>query len=766
MFLTYLFLFVFLGKIATKSQKVLKTKSQVEIDILFDRLKQQYVDSGSYSLSFGDPSSDGSWADINYADTSRTGWIPQKHVSRIEYMTRAYSKPSSSSYQDPTLFANIEKALNYWYDRKPTSDNWWWLDIGQCGPIGRTLIMLKHELSSSVIDKGVLYLTDEPWMTGANLIDVATQTIQRGVVTDDLELIKKGINAMSNEISIHLDEGIQEDYSFHQHGAQLYSGGYGIVFLDKVTYFMYMTRQLSFTFSQEKIDIIEKYILEGDRWMIYKKYYDVHVGGRGFISRPGSGRSSAIKGCLEEMIELKTDREQELQEFLDHINADEKENSPTVYGSKYFWVSDYHTHRRENYFLGIRMTSTRTIGYENTNNENLKGQYFCLGSTVLMKDSLEYYYVYPNLDYTKLSGITAPSDLPSSTKAYRGDTNFVGAVTNGYYGFVGMDVDFSRNEDNIHILAKKSWFLFDNEVVALGTGIDNGNTGKSLTTSVMQSLLRTDVKAKINSNEESITFGNHAPSSLQWIMHSGFGYFFPNNPTNVKIDIEHRTNNWNEIGVNTRTQENDIFSVYFDHGSNFANEKGDYSYQIITKTNLTKEDMKKYETNNPIEIISNTEEIQAVRHKDLNIYEFIFYQPEETTNNRNFTASITTNDGLSVTVNSGCFLMIKIDGNVEISVSNPLQNLTLNLELSIPGYWKRSFDIELPSDAYVGKSVVTEFQPLSIAGTFISITIGICLSFFLIIFLAIIVLIILIFAFKTSLKKKEDSNTNLEMTIP
>src|SRR5690348_17434716 len=42
----------------------------------------------------------------------------------------------------------------------------------------------------------------------------------------------------SEELRITDSDGIQADYSFHQHGAQLYSGGYGLGFANDVGRFI------------------------------------------------------------------------------------------------------------------------------------------------------------------------------------------------------------------------------------------------------------------------------------------------------------------------------------------------------------------------------------------------------------------------------------------------------------------------------------------------------------------------------------------------
>ena len=71
---------------------------------------------------------DGSWEDINYADTKRSGWEPKKHTERILKLTKYhYQKKQILKPSERTRLTNaIHQAMNFWFSRKLVCKNWWY----------------------------------------------------------------------------------------------------------------------------------------------------------------------------------------------------------------------------------------------------------------------------------------------------------------------------------------------------------------------------------------------------------------------------------------------------------------------------------------------------------------------------------------------------------------------------------------------------------------------------------------------------------------
>lgn len=71
-------------------------------------------------------SADGSWTDINYADTKRSGWEPKLHAERILELSKLYYSKTTEHYHSEKVKEAIHLALKYWFDTKPRCLNWWY----------------------------------------------------------------------------------------------------------------------------------------------------------------------------------------------------------------------------------------------------------------------------------------------------------------------------------------------------------------------------------------------------------------------------------------------------------------------------------------------------------------------------------------------------------------------------------------------------------------------------------------------------------------
>src|SRR5690348_16222268 len=56
---------------------------------------------------------DGSWVDIDYAQTPSGDWAPWNHSRRLIVMAKAYQTPGQSFYRNPRLLTQLNAALAY-----------------------------------------------------------------------------------------------------------------------------------------------------------------------------------------------------------------------------------------------------------------------------------------------------------------------------------------------------------------------------------------------------------------------------------------------------------------------------------------------------------------------------------------------------------------------------------------------------------------------------------------------------------------------------
>ncbi len=151
-------------------------------------------------------------------------------------------------------------------------------------------MLLLPEVSPQQLQKGEEILQRARWnqWIGQNLIWGVTLQIIRGILQDNPDTISAGYTRMYQEIRISEGDGIQPDFSFHQHGSQLYSGGYGLDFADDVGRFIAYAWGTPWQVPSDKLDLFSSYVLDGEAWMIWDRTFDYSAVGRDIVRK---GRS-------------------------------------------------------------------------------------------------------------------------------------------------------------------------------------------------------------------------------------------------------------------------------------------------------------------------------------------------------------------------------------------------------------------------------------------------------------------------------------------
>lgn len=650
-----------------------------DIDTLTNRIRQSYISKVSHNDTTGFKSQlpNGSWKSVQYTDKSMATWKPIQHLNYLKAMTLAYSAQNSKYYHDQALLNRIVRGLHFWFSDRPVSGNWWWNDIGQQLNLEVILLLMKKDLPGGMLETGCKYLNN-PKGTGQNKIWYATETIYRGCILNRPGDVQLGLDAIKNELAITDSEGIQADFSFHQHGPQLYNGGYGLDFFRDMVDWAYLVRGTEFAFDSTQINIISRFLLAGTRWMIRHRTIDYSAMGRE-ITRKGIGLNEILP-ALNELRQIDTSKANEIDSLNAHINGNITQN---IIGNKYFWRSDFMTNQRKYYYTSVKMVSDSTIGTESMNGENLKGYWLPFGLTFIYQSGDEYRNIFPVWDWAKLPGVTCYTKVPILKGYQKQESFFVGGVSNGMYGAAAMVL----NKDSLR--AKKSWFYFDNEFVALGAGITS-DKDDSVTTTLNQCLLIGDVTA----NDMKITRGIHEFPSSSWILHDSIGYFIPAGYSSY-LSNDVQKGKWSDINSQYKgdqTVSSGVFKLWIDHGVKPENK--DYEYIVFPHTNRCK--MLAYARELPVKILVNDTTIQAVQNRALNITDVIFYKQ----------GNIAINSNFEVSVNQPCMILIKqSDGEIEMSLSSPYsQPLEVIVRVIISGT-TRNLHFNLPGGEKAGSTV-------------------------------------------------------------
>lgn len=164
----------------------------------------------------------GRWSDIDYADRTRGRWQPTLHLTRLYALAKLWADPGSESYRSQRLRDVLHAGIGLWLRIDPRCPNWWHNEIGVPKKLTAILLMLGDEATPEEIAGGLRILKRSQFgRTGQNKVWLAGNNLMKGLLTDDGELVQRARDAIAEEIRLTTGEGIQPDWSFHQHGPQI-----------------------------------------------------------------------------------------------------------------------------------------------------------------------------------------------------------------------------------------------------------------------------------------------------------------------------------------------------------------------------------------------------------------------------------------------------------------------------------------------------------------------------------------------------------------
>jgi chondroitin AC lyase len=502
-------------------------------------------------------------------------------------------------------------------------------------------------------------------------------------------MIQKAAQSIADEIMISENEGIQPDYSFHQHGHQLQFGNYGLSYGSDMIKWASIFEGTEFAFSPAKIEILRGYLRNGLRWMVWHDRFDISGCGRQLFQNAQIGKARNVAAIFAEA------------QAADPAYANQyKTDLQNLTGNTHFWRSDMTVHRRDGFYASVKMSSNRVKGYEVINSENIQGYHTGDGATIFYQSGDEYTDIFPFWDWKKIPGITAYQDngkLPMTNES-KNKSDFVGGVSDGNNGIAVLNL----NRDSL--MANKSWFFFNDAVICLGSGITAG-LNKDVSTTVNQSLLKGSVLVSSNGKVSEISKGDHDLKKINWILHDNWWYYFPGT-SSLHLENQERKGAWNRVVAPMSSHEltTEIFQVNLDHGL----KPSDAAYAYYVFPAAQKNTIRKRAK--AIKIITNNKDRQAVMTTDGKFSGVIFYKPSNCQLGR-----------LEINSSAACVVLLSSEKNkLQLSVSDPT-HLQKNLQLSLSGKYILSesgiaeydsmknctvFFINLPQKGEAGKTIV------------------------------------------------------------
>ncbi len=699
-----------------------ETAAKLEADkrIILERIKEDLKpnssDDTAVSEYIGSVSADGTFSDLNY--TSAVDRMT--HITRTAEMSRAYAYEKSFFFKDETLLEKTLEALRFFASKEykintvGTSGGWdLWMNV----PSQLAQSMYYLVISGVDIPKDILYEADTYWFDLCHRADGNAKTFcyalsncsttasiwqYLAIVFDDTKYIDLIYDNVLKGTYNHTDggeygvednetgytevrgksyfgSGLYPDWSYIEHGPMHYTFGYGrqLMLGGTCRYIKYAVgTQRQFT--AEELSQMSGFLLENYRWLMRGSNSEYTGLQRSITNAVSSGKgtngaSTDLKlFCKYLLEEPNIPRKAELEQLLTEL--EENKEQSYVRGNRHYWTSDITAHHRDGYFAAVKLTSNRTLKSETLGENGTNNFYMSDGQLQLYVTGKEYEEVLPVFDWDRLPGITAvqtDGDVPAiaelSESECFGEKSFSGGASDGYYGVSAMDYHVKQTGVN----AKKAWFMFDDEIVALGAGIslDDGAEGE-IATSVNQSILDGNVIYGENGKEKMLEKQTeYTADNVEWVHHANIGYILPNGQ-NICISDKAQTGNGMRNGVSHssgKSYTRNIFSLTINNKS----DDGNYAY--IAVPGKSKEEFLKYKNENNIEICMNTSKIQAVYNKKSDILQAVFYE----------NGTVETENGLKISVDRPCIVMVrKINGAYQITMQNP-ENENISVKFAI-----------------------------------------------------------------------------------
>ncbi len=651
----------------------------------------------------------GSWGDIEYD----TGEIPYGHLSRCLEMFGAYRKPGHKYEGSDAMLDAARRAFHYWMQEDWQDWNWWDNQIGATAEAAKVMLLGRGLIAPGDWAKGLEVLRrawpppDNSLGRGQNLVYRVNQTILRGVLEDDPAVVRDAMQRTGDEIRVPAAEGIQVDWSFHQHGPQLYWGGYGQGFSSDVSSIALKVTGTPYALTPEKLDLIVNLVLDGQRWAIRGRALDFGVSGRG-ITRPGYANAGAqFAGICDRLVQSDPSRQAELKTMERAIQGEA--GGEPISGNRHFFTSDFMVHHRPGYYTSFKMASKRVRGTESGNGEGLRNFHIPDGATWIYRDGTEYDDILPVLDWRQIPGITC--------EQYRGeiplcewgedswsDTEWAGGASDGKYGAATFHLK------RLNVEARKAAFYFDDLFVLLGTGISCSGEDPVLT-SINQCVLKGDVTVRDRAGVAAtvISPGEHTYTKAKWVHHDGVGYV-PLGDGSWTVKIAAQTGSRHAINrtYSTETLSMDVFSAWINHG--VRPEVGSYAYAVVP--GIEAAELDQWTQSPPVKVLANSEAVQAVRDEGSGVTGAAFMRA----------GTVEIDEAFVVSVDQPCVAVLREEGDrFRIAIANP-ENKALTVHMSVTrklqgkdAEWIESekmsrLTFDLPAGEHAGQSVVKEYK--------------------------------------------------------
>lgn len=571
----------------------------------------------------------------------------QATYGRLKNLSKAYATPGTNYYKDEKIKVELLDSLEWLYENAyheglPEHGNWWQWELGIPKNINEIVAIMYDDIPA---ENRVKYLKASQYFqpyakysgyspsakyssspelrvsTGGNRMDTSIISFARGFLMEDREQVLDGVLAVGDVGEyVKSGDGFYRDSSFIQHENIPYNGTYAAVLFNGLGTMLYLTSGTQYEMTDKRLNNIYNSIIDGYSFLLINGGITDAVSGRAIsrdnedeidrgrniitsIAMVSEGAPKQYRGALRKVVKKALEENTvydanekrisnlKVKEIIKNIKSTEEYKKASEPRSKVFWGMDRVIHQgNQDIKFVISMHSSRVGNYETINGENIKGWHTGDGLTYIYgKNSEKSKNFWPTVDMYHLPGTTESiKERKDSSGERRHKTkmspkSFVGGVTTGKVALVAMDFLSWNNQTS----AKKSWFLIDNTMIAMGSNISSSD-GEIHTTIDNRVVDKDNFKYNVLSKDEMIS------------------------------KKEKRVGNWKNIGGKSTTLiEVEYETTYINHGKNPKNASYLYSVGL---DNISKKD---------IEVLSQNEKAHGIKVKDytgINFWQDVQYK--------------------------------------------------------------------------------------------------------------------------------------------
>ncbi|KAF3096804.1 hypothetical protein TWF594_010990 [Orbilia oligospora] len=467
-------------------------------------------------------------------------------------------------------------------------------------------------------------------------------------------------------------EGLYKDGSLISHDVYPYAGGYGLIMLGSLARLLNLLNSEQspheFRVQDEHLEIIYHCVERNFMPVVWQGIIFEHVRGRGIARREGPGwdnghllvhatalltlgSPSSLTPHLSSYVRLWQStnpgdifRDAEIPQISTLQAILSNPSLPIAPSPKGCFATPMQEHFAyhsldDNWCFTISMSSTRIGRAETLNNENLKSWYQGDGMTYLYTSTHKTHYgddYWPTMDPLHCPGTTnhqtpIPSPMPYKSMGYKPWSGGVCWASGGWgngvaYGsnsvgarFVAISMDHLALDK--HSSAKKSWYLTDRGIFALGASVSSDiQPGTEVHTTIESRNLDQPGRMVVINGEEYTDPPGWVKKSNRvhwaWLENTG-GYIFldakDRTPTEMVFTREKRCGCWKDVTGDGKPDEicREYVNIVANHGVN--PKEGKYAYAALPLA--TREETEYLQANPTWNVIRNDGNAQALEYR-------------------------------------------------------------------------------------------------------------------------------------------------------